>query len=151
MTAASPGPLPAGERARLAMAVAASPGDPALRRALAVNLARSGEYRPALEQYRAMLALRPNDPDISADAGLTAIRGGLEEDFLPLLRSAAAANPNHPRVWQVLALTHRELDDLAPAVDAFGQAARLAPARPVDRPRSCPLPLRRRQARRRRV
>ena len=127
MTAASPGPLQSGDRARLAMAVAASPGDPALRRALALNLAKSGEFRPAMEQYRALLGLRPNDPDICADAGLTAIRGGLEEDFLPLLRSAAAANPNHARVWQVLALTHRELDDLAPAIDAFGRAARLAP------------------------
>ena len=131
MTAVSPGPRPADERARLAMAVAASPGDPALRRALAVNLARSGEFRPALEQYRALLALRPNDPDITADAGLTAIKGGLEEEILPLLRSAAAANPGHPRVWQVLGLMLRELDDLAPAIDAFGNAARLAPRDPL--------------------
>jgi predicted Zn-dependent protease len=125
-------PAPAvDERARLALAVAQSPRDPSLRRAFGRALAKAGEPRAALDQYRAVLALVPNDPDAAADAGLMARRCGIEEEVLPLVRAAAAANPSHPRLWQVLGLMHRALDDLAPAVEALNRATGLAPQDPL--------------------
>ena len=127
MTPASTSARPADERSRLALAVAAAPRDASLRRALAVSLAKAGEPKAALEQYRAVLALVPKDPDAAADAGLMARRCGLEEEVLPLVREAADANPAHSRLWQVLGLMHRALDELEPAVEALRRAARLAP------------------------
>ena len=118
---------PVDERSRLAAAVAATPRDPNLRRALAVTLAKAGESRAALDQYRALLSILPKDPDVAADAGLMARRCGLEEDVLPLVRAAAEANPSHARLWQVLGLMHRALDELEPAVAALERAAALAP------------------------
>ena len=115
------------ERGRLAAAVAASPGDAQLRRAFAAALAKGNEPRPALEQYRTVLALVPNDPDAAANAGLMAGRCGLEEETLPLVRAVAEANPRHPRLWQVLGLMHRGIDELEPAVQALDNASRLAP------------------------
>ena len=127
MSLASAGAYEGNDRARLESAVAASPRDPTLRRALAVRLAKSGEPKAALEQYRALLDLVPNDPDAAADAGLMAGRIGLQEDLLPLVRAAAAAHPGHARLWQVLGLMHRALDELEPAVAALERAAALAP------------------------
>lgn len=122
---------PPDDRAQLALAVAAAPGNPLARRALAAALAKAGEHKAALEQYRAALALRPNDPDAAADAGLMARRCGLEEEVLPNVRAAAAANPNHARLWQVLGLMHRGLCELEPAVEALQRAADLAPGDPL--------------------
>ena len=115
------------ERGRLTRAIASSPRDPTLRRALAVHLAKAGEPKAALDAYRALLALLPNDPDGAADAGLMARRCGLEEEILPLVRAAAEANRSHPRLWQVLGLMHRAVDELDPAIAALGRAAVLAP------------------------
>ena len=130
MNAASP--MRAGdERAHRAAAVAAAPRDPNLRRMFAAFLAKSGEPRAALDQYRAVLKLVPNDPEAAADAGLMARRCALEEEVLPLVEAAAAANPGHPRLWQVLGLMHRGLDDLEPAIEALDHAARLAPRDPL--------------------
>jgi Flp pilus assembly protein TadD len=131
MTAAAPAPGPGADRGRLVAAVAAQPDNPQLRRALAASLARNGEPRAALDQYRAVLALTPNDADAAADAGLMARRCALEEEVLPLVRAAAAANPHHPRLWQVLGLMHRALDDLAAATAALDRAAELAPRDPL--------------------
>lgn len=120
-------PRPADDRARLAMAVAAAPRDPAPRRALAAALAKAGEARAALDQYRALLALDPNDAEAAADAGLMARRCGADEEWLPAIRAAAAANPDHPKLWQVLGLMHRSLDQHEAATEALDRAARLAP------------------------
>ena len=125
----SPPPAaPADERSRLAIAIAAAPRDPQPRRALALALAKAGEHRAALDQYRVLLDLLPNDADIAANAGLMARRCNREEEILPLVRAAAAAHPNHARLWQVLGLMHRALDDLDPALEALGRATALAPA-----------------------
>ena len=129
-TAASSAPAPT-DLTRLAAAAASAPGDVQARRALAVGLARAGRPREALGEYRAVLALRPNDPDAAADAGLMARRCGLEEEVLPLLVAAAEANPRHARLWQVLGLVHRALDQLGPAVAALERASALAPNEPL--------------------
>ncbi|HWT12398.1 MAG TPA: hypothetical protein VN231_06570, partial [Allosphingosinicella sp.] len=115
------------EGRRLVAAVAAAPRDAELRRALAASLARAGEPRAALEQYRSVLGLKPNDPDAAADMGLMALRCRAEKEVLGPVRSAAGANPGHARLWQVLGLVHRALDELAPAMAAFDRAAALAP------------------------
>ena len=128
MSSVAPGPSRTDERGRLALAVASAPRDPMARRAFAIFLAKSGEARAALDQYRAVLDLVPNDPDAAADAGLMARRCGLEEEVLPLVRAVAAANPRHARLWQVLGLIHRALDELDPAVEALDRAVSLAPA-----------------------
>jgi tetratricopeptide (TPR) repeat protein len=119
------------ERTRLALAVVASPGDPTVRRAFAAALARAGEARAALDQYRTLLSVNPNDPEAAADAGVVAQRCGREEEVLPLVRSAAEANPGHARVWQVLGLVHRAIEDPAPAIEALERAASLAPRDPL--------------------
>jgi len=128
LTYQAPAAASADERGRLAVAIAAAPRDPAPRRALAAALARAGEHAAALDQYRALLAILPNDPDAAANAGLTARKCGREEEMLPLVRTAAAAHPGHARLWQVVGLMHRALDELAPAVAALDRAAGLAPA-----------------------
>ena len=125
------GAAPADERGRLALAVAAAPRDPAPRRALAAALARAGEHKAALEQYRAVLELLPQDPDVAANIGLMARRCGLEQEVLPLVRAAADAQPRHARLWQVLGLMHRALDELDPANEALDRAAGLAPGDPL--------------------
>ncbi|HZG10057.1 MAG TPA: putative 2OG-Fe(II) oxygenase [Allosphingosinicella sp.] len=112
---------------RLALAVAAAPADAAARRAFAVALAKGGEARAALDQYRALLALRPNDPDAAADMGLMARRCGREEEVLPVLRRAADAHPRHARLWQVLGLIYRSLDEMEASIASFDHAAALAP------------------------
>ena len=122
---------PVDERGRLALAVAAAPRDPSPRRALATALARAGEHKAALDQYRSILGLLPQDADAAANAGLMARRCGLEEDVLPLVRAAAASNPKHARVWQVLGLMYRGLDEMEPAIEALGRAAGLAPGDPL--------------------
>ena len=121
------GAAPGGERARLALAVARAPRDPALRHRLAALLAREGQAEAAAAQYRILLEQRPSDAEAAVRGGLAANRAGLAETMVPLVRRAAEANPGHPQVWQMLALLYRAADDLAPAVDAYRRAAALAP------------------------
>lgn len=127
MSGARPGASAAADRVRLAMAVAASPSDPGLRRQFASALAVAGDGNAALDQYRHLLALSPHDPAAAVEAGLAALRSGFEEAALPLVRPVAEANPGHPLLWQVLALLYRAAEDLGPAVEAYRRAAELAP------------------------
>jgi hypothetical protein len=66
-------------------------------------------------------------PAGAVDAALAALREGEEERGLTLLAPVIAGKPRNARAWQVKALLHRSLDDLAPALAAFEQAAALAP------------------------
>ena len=74
--------------------------------------------------------LRTADPQ-SADsvfrAAVTAVREGLAAAALPLARAGTERHPGDARMWQVLGLAHRKLDELAPAVEALTRAAALAP------------------------
>jgi tetratricopeptide (TPR) repeat protein len=69
----------------------------------------------------------PNDAQAAAEAADAALDGGLEADAIPLLEAALRAHPRDARLWQLLALAHRGLEDLAPAVEAMRRAAELAP------------------------
>jgi tetratricopeptide (TPR) repeat protein len=73
----------------------------------------------------------PADADAVYRATVVAIRNGLAEEALPLARAGAAAHPDDARMWQVVALACRQLEDLAPAVEAIDRAAALAPADPL--------------------
>ena len=67
------------------------------------------------------------DADGVYRTALIALKQGLAEQAVPLARSAADLHPQDARMWQVLALAYRGLDDLAPALDAIERAAALAP------------------------
>jgi tetratricopeptide (TPR) repeat protein len=73
----------------------------------------------------------PGDADQVFRAVILANREGLEADALPLARAGAAANPRDPRMWQVLGLVQRRLENLASAVEALRKAAALAPDEPL--------------------
>lgn len=73
----------------------------------------------------------PNDADAAYNAGIDALEHGLEDIALPLLEEAVRIRPSEPRLWQILGLLHRALDQLDPASRALGEAARLAPRDPL--------------------
>jgi tetratricopeptide (TPR) repeat protein len=60
-----------------------------------------------------------------------AVREGRAAAVLSLARQGVADHPGDARLWQVLGLAHRQLEDLAPAVEALTRAAALAPAEPL--------------------
>jgi Flp pilus assembly protein TadD len=69
----------------------------------------------------------PADADGVYRATLIAMDHGLAYQAVPLARSACTLHPSDARMWQVLALAYRGLDDLAPAMEAIERAASLAP------------------------
>jgi len=75
--------------------------------------------------------LRTADPD-NADAIFRAlalaVRQGLAKEALPLAETGTRTHPQDARMWQMLGLARRRLDDLAPAFEALSRAAELAPA-----------------------
>jgi tetratricopeptide (TPR) repeat protein len=82
----------------------------------------------ALAEARALLgAASPGDPEQVFRAVILANRAGLDMEALPLARAGAEQNPNDARMWQVLGLVQRRLEDLAEAVPALARAAALAP------------------------
>jgi len=77
----------------------------------------------------ALLLVRadPDDADAVFRAGAKAVREGFAAQALPLLSAGTVRHPADERIWQVLGLAHRRLDDLGPAVSALERAAALAP------------------------
>jgi tetratricopeptide (TPR) repeat protein len=80
---------------------------------------------------RLLRSADPGDADEAFRAVILANREGLEAEALPLARAAAEANPRDARMWQMLGLVQRKLEDLGPAVEALSRAAELAPAEPL--------------------
>jgi len=74
--------------------------------------------------------LNAADPG-NADAVFRAVAGAVRQGFaaraLPLAEAGARNHPGDARMWQVLGLAHRRLDDLGPAAAALAKAAALAP------------------------
>lgn len=68
-----------------------------------------------------------SDPAPAVNRGLEALGSGREREAAPLLRRALQTHPREARLWQVLGLLHRALDEHGPAIEALDQAARLAP------------------------
>lgn len=69
----------------------------------------------------------PGDAEAMLAFGRAALRTGDEEAALPLAAEAARRAPDHVRVHELLALLHRQLDQLGPAIAAIDRAAALAP------------------------
>jgi tetratricopeptide (TPR) repeat protein len=69
----------------------------------------------------------PGDADAVFRAGAIAVRNGFAAEALPLLEAGSARHAGDARIWQVLGLAYRQLDDLAAAMSAMGKAAALAP------------------------
>jgi tetratricopeptide (TPR) repeat protein len=83
------------------------------------------------ELVRRLQAISPDDASAVFACAAQAMKAGLETEALPLLEAATARHPGDARLWQMLGLAHRGLEDLAPAVDAFEKSAALAPADPL--------------------
>lgn len=74
--------------------------------------------------------LRSADPDNAEAvfrAAAKAVKAGLEHDALPLLEAGVRNHPRDARLWQLIGLAHRNLEDPAPALHALARAAALAP------------------------
>ncbi len=80
---------------------------------------------------RLLKAADPGNADSIFRAGAKAVKIGLAAEALPLLKAGAANHPDDARIWQVLGLAYRKLEDLALAVEALVRAAALAPADPL--------------------
>jgi tetratricopeptide (TPR) repeat protein len=75
-----------------------------------------------------LAAADPSDADSVFRAVATAVKEGAAAAALPLARAACARHGDDPRIWQVLGLALRSLDEMGEAVGAFSRAASLAPA-----------------------
>ena len=83
---------------------------------------------------RALWLLRNSDPDDAESiyrAAAIAMKSDLAAETLPVAQAGAARFPGDARMWQMLALAHRRLEDLAPAMEEIARAAALAPADPL--------------------
>ncbi|MDZ3831769.1 MAG: putative 2OG-Fe(II) oxygenase [Sphingopyxis sp.] len=68
-----------------------------------------------------------SDPEAVINAALDARDAGRGADMLPSLRAALDRHPRNARLWQTMGVVYRALDESAAAIDAFAEAARLAP------------------------
>lgn len=88
---------------------------------------------PTAPRFGSSRALQspPSAAESACAAAVAALNEGKEGHALRIVENALRLHPRHARLWQVAGLTHRQSEDLAPAVSAFEQAARLAPADPL--------------------
>ena len=82
----------------------------------------TAHIRQLLEQARAA-----SDAEAMLQAGIAALQAGADEEAIGPVREILASHPDHPQLWQLLALLHRDLQDLARSAEAFGRAAEIAP------------------------
>lgn len=87
------------------------------------------------DMKRALRQTPPQDRAALFNLAIDALAAGLEDDLRNCLevalQPANTANRADHRLWQVLGLAHRALDDSAAAHRALSHAARLAPAEPL--------------------
>lgn len=72
-----------------------------------------------------------SDPDKAFQDGMEFIRKGDQEHALSLAERAVKQHKNDARLWQLLGLAARGLDRSELAMEAFSNAARIAPADPL--------------------
>jgi tetratricopeptide (TPR) repeat protein len=70
---------------------------------------------------------RSPDPDEVVRSALAARDAGRSDEGVNSVRTALGHYPRNALLWQVLGLLHRAREDSAAAMEAFDQAARLAP------------------------
>jgi tetratricopeptide (TPR) repeat protein len=73
------------------------------------------------------VAALTKDPDAVVRDALADRDAGRFEQGIRTVRAALRTSPHHPRLWQALGLLHRAEEDSRAAIDAFREAARLAP------------------------
>jgi tetratricopeptide (TPR) repeat protein len=61
------------------------------------------------------------------EAGAEALQTGAQADAVGPVQAALREHPDNANLWQLLGLLHRDLQDLAPALNALRKAANLAP------------------------
>ena len=86
----------------------------------------TAQIRQLLAQARAS-----GDADAMLHAGAMALQAGADEEAIGPVRDALRRHPRHPQLWHLYALLHRDLQDLAASVEAFGRAAEIAPDDPM--------------------
>jgi Flp pilus assembly protein TadD len=75
----------------------------------------------------AVAGVDPNDPEAVVKSALATRDSGRPDDAVPLVRSAIENQPGNHRLWHALGLLHRAREDSAAAIEALGEAVRLAP------------------------
>jgi tetratricopeptide (TPR) repeat protein len=81
------------------------------------------------DEIRRMLvqAAASGNPDAMLQAGATALRTGAWTEAVTPVRTVLSRHPDDPRLWHLLGLLHRNLEDHGAAVEMFAKAAELAP------------------------
>lgn len=73
-------------------------------------------------------AAAAGDPDAMLEAGAAALQAGAQSEALGPVQRMAERHPDNGRLWQLLGLINRDLQDSAASLQAFRTAARLMPA-----------------------
>jgi cytochrome c-type biogenesis protein CcmH/NrfG len=76
-------------------------------------------------------AAASGDPDAMLEAGAAALQSSAQQEALAPAQEMVRRHPANARLWQLLGLLHRDLQDLAPALEALTKAARLLPKDPT--------------------
>lgn len=74
-----------------------------------------------------------SDANAVLDAAVAAREAGREEDGILFLKAALKLHPRNYRLWHMLGLLHRRLEQSEAACQSFAEAARLAPNDPKVR------------------
>jgi tetratricopeptide (TPR) repeat protein len=84
---------------------------------------------PSKTTARQMLEEAAASHDVQAmlEAGAEALQTGAQADAIGHVQAAVREHSDNARLWQLLGLLNRDLQDLGPAVEAFRKAAQLAP------------------------
>jgi tetratricopeptide (TPR) repeat protein len=67
------------------------------------------------------------DAEAMLRAGAAALQAGANAEAVVPVKNFLRKNRGHARLWQLLGLLHRNLEDLAPSVEAFQKSAELLP------------------------
>ena len=88
---------------------------------------------PSKTEAREMLAraAAEGDADSMLRAGAAALEAGAQADALEPVQALLQSHPKEARLWQLLGLLSRDMQDSALSLDAFRRAARLAPNDPM--------------------
>lgn len=103
------------------------PANPALQFALGNTAARVNQLDLAEQQYRALLAARPDAHDVAIRLADVLRRKGQAAAALELLKQAYAKNPTFPGLAVQLALTHEAAGDWRSAVPIYEEVLKRDP------------------------
>ena len=114
----------------LRRAMAANPGDAAVRHTLGLALVRQRRLAEAIDQLRAAARLAPGEPRYAYVLGVALNDTGNASEALNILAAAHKAHPLDPDIVHVLALYNRQAGRIEDARRYTALLERLAPAHP---------------------